>query len=177
MRAKSEWNGVMRMADEQKDGFVFYRSYIEAAEELPEERRWPFICDIAKYALDGVEPEFTGLEKMAFIIIRRNIDSGYRRYKASKENGQKGGNPNFKKGQSNPYYNAKNFSTLANDNITQDNLTETVTETGTVTTSKQSQCSVSEERALMGAPPPHTGETKNEEALPAYMWGWEPVIE
>ena len=54
----------------------------------------------------------------------------------------------------------KNFSTLANDNITQDNLTETVTETGTVTTSKQSQCSVSEERALMGAPPPHTGEKK-----------------
>jgi hypothetical protein len=162
------------MADEQKDGFVFYRSYIEAAEELPEERRWPFICNIAKYALDGVEPEFTGLEKMAFIIIRRNIDSGYRRYKASKENGKKGGNPNFKKGKPNPYYNGTNFSTVNSDNITQDNLTETVTETGTVTKSKQSQCSVSEERAPMGAPPPRK---RNELTPEQIAMGWKPVVE
>ena len=54
----------MRMADEQKDGFVFYRSFIEAAQELPEERRWDFIRGIAEYALDGKDPEFTGLEKI-----------------------------------------------------------------------------------------------------------------
>jgi hypothetical protein len=176
VRAKNEWNGVMRMADEQKDGFVFYRSYIEAAEELPEERRWPFIRDIAKYALDGVEPEFTGLEKMAFIIIRRNIDSGYRRYKASKENGKKGGNPNFKKGQPNPYYKGRDFSNVKSDNITQDNLTETETETETVTVteSKQSQYSVSEERAPKGAPPPRK---RNELTPEDIARGWRPVIE
>ena len=162
------------MADEQKDGFIFYRSYIEAAEELPEERRWPFICDIAKYALDGVEPEFTGLEKMAFIIIRRNIDSGYRRYKASKENGKKGGNPNFKKGQPNPYYKGADFSTVNSDNITQDNLTVTVTDTGTVTKSKQSQCGVAAERSLTGAPPPRK---RNELTPEQIAMGWKPVVE
>ena len=166
----------MRMADEQKDGFVFYRSYIEAAQELPEERRWDFIRGIAEYALDGKDPEFTGLEKMAFIIIRRSIDSSYKRYKASKENGKKGGNPNFKKGQPNPYYKGGNFSTVNSDNITQDNLTETETETETVTVteSKQSQYSVSEERAPKGAPPPRK---RNELTPEQIAMGWKPVVE
>lgn len=166
-------NGVMRMAEEQKESFVFYKSFIEAAEELPEERRWNFIKGIAEYAFDGKDPEFTGLEKMAFIIIRRSMDSSYKRYKASVENGKKGGNPNFKKGQSNPYY-KKKADDENGKKITQDNLTDTITDTGTVTKSKQSLCSVTEERAPMGAPPPR----KQNELTPEQIaMGWKPVVE
>jgi len=39
------------MAD-KKDSFLFYRSYIEAVDKLPIDRRYTFIRAIAVYALD-----------------------------------------------------------------------------------------------------------------------------
>ncbi|GIM61371.1 hypothetical protein CAPN008_14210 [Capnocytophaga canis] len=60
---------------------------------------------------------------MAFEFIKMDMDyydEAYQKKKeAKKENGKKGGNPNFKKGQSNPYYSKEKD----NLNITEDNLT------------------------------------------------------
>lgn len=80
-----------------KDGFLFYRSYLDTAEKLPKARRYPFLQAIVQYALDGVEPDFKGLEDIAFTAMRANIDSSNKRYQASVKNGKKGGRPPEKK--------------------------------------------------------------------------------
>lgn len=98
---------------EKRDSFLFYRSYIEAVDKLPADRRYDFLHAIACYALDGTQPGFDGAEDIAFGLMKANIDSCNKRYTASVENGKKGGNPNFKKGRRNPYYKRKK--------ITQDN--------------------------------------------------------
>ena len=90
-----------------KDSFLFYRSYIEAIDKLPAERRYDFIHALAYYALDGTEPQLDGAEGLAFGLMKANIDSCNKRYAASVENGKRGGNPNFKKGNPNPYYKKK----------------------------------------------------------------------
>jgi len=88
---------------EIKDAFVCYRSYIEAIRLLPEEKRWGFFDGILCYALDDVEPNFDGTENIMFALMKANIDSCNKRYKSSVENGKKGGNPSFQKGNPNPY--------------------------------------------------------------------------
>lgn len=80
------------MAD-KKDSFLFYRSYIEAVDKLPIDRRYTFIRAIAFYALDGTKPDFSGAEDIAFGLMKANIDSCNKRYMASVKNGKKGGRP------------------------------------------------------------------------------------
>ena len=96
------------MAD-VKDAFVCYRSYIEAIRLLPEDKRWDFFDGILRYALDAVEPTFSGTESAMFTLMKANLDSCNKRYSSSVENGKKGGNPKFEAGKPNPYY--KNKST------------------------------------------------------------------
>lgn len=93
---------------EIKDAFVCYRSYIEAIRLLPEDKRWNFFEDIINYALDGVNPELTGIDtKLAFTLMKANLDSCNKRYTSCVENGKKGGNPKFEAGKPNPYYKGK----------------------------------------------------------------------
>ena len=90
---------------ETKDAFVCYRSYIEAINLLPENKRWSFFEKIIGYALDDIEPRLTDNDsKLAFTLMKANLDSCNKRYKSSVENGKKGGNPNFQKGTPNPYH-------------------------------------------------------------------------
>jgi hypothetical protein len=110
---------VIETADEKQKTFLCYESYLAAIDLLPDCERWPFWKEIAQYAMYGEKPPLcTDMQKMAFTLISPNIDSCNRRYKTSVENGKKGGNPNFKKGRSNPYYKRKK--------ITQDNLNKDV---------------------------------------------------
>lgn len=71
------------------DRFSFYRSYYEAAKMLPEEEQGAFLMAVAEYAFDGVEPDFDGMEAMAFILIKPNIDASVK----ATENGKGGGRP------------------------------------------------------------------------------------
>ena len=54
--------------------------------------------------------------------FERMLEVRQRRAEAARRNGRKGGNPNFKKGQPNPYYNITESVMEDNQNITQDNL-------------------------------------------------------
>jgi len=68
------------------DSFVFYRSFHEALKDLPLEEYGAIMFAINEYALNGVEPELSGAIKMAFTLIKPQIDANNYR----KEAGQKG---------------------------------------------------------------------------------------
>lgn len=64
--------------------------------------------------------------RMAFEFFKNQFEIDESKYqskvKRDVENGHKGGNPNFKKGKANPYYNKDKKETIQdNPNITQDN--------------------------------------------------------
>lgn len=76
------------------NGFVVLQSYVDSINLLPENRRWPFFCELFRYRVDGVAPDpQTDLERMALVNIFPVIDKSVERYTANVENGQKGGRP------------------------------------------------------------------------------------
>lgn len=72
-----------------KQSFVFYRSFYEALSSLPDEVKGRLFDAICNYALNGAEPDFEGVEKALFTLMRPQLDANAKRY----ENGRKGGRP------------------------------------------------------------------------------------
>ena len=73
-----------------RDGFVFYRSFYEAINELPDENFKKVVCAICRYALYGDETtNLTMIEKSIFLLVKPQIDANERR----RQNGCKGGAP------------------------------------------------------------------------------------
>ena len=56
-------------------GFTFFRSYYEAALELPDKQRLAFYDAVIAYGLNGEESELTGLEKAMFSLTKPNLDA------------------------------------------------------------------------------------------------------
>lgn len=78
--------------DERK-AFSFYRSYYEAAKDLPtKEDQADFLMAICSYIFDGVEPEIQGLASAMFKLAKPNLDTSVKRANA----GQIGGSNNKK---------------------------------------------------------------------------------
>lgn len=72
------------------DSFVFFISFHEAIEDLPDKERLKCYDLIANYALYGVIPEdLSGISKTVFALVRPNIDSNIKKRKG----GNKGGRP------------------------------------------------------------------------------------
>lgn len=84
----------------KRESFVFYRSFRDAFNALDKDVRLRMYEAVIDYGLDLVEPHFEGIEKVLWTLIRPQLEANNKRF----ENGCKGGNPNFKKGQPNPYY-------------------------------------------------------------------------
>ena len=104
-----------------RDSFVFYRSFAEVISMIPDaEDKITLLNALIEYGLNGTEPDLQYPLSAMFKQMTSSIAGAQRRYQANVENGKKGGNPNFKKGKSNPYYNAKKI-TQDNPKITQDN--------------------------------------------------------
>lgn len=57
------------------EGFIFFPSYMEAAECLDEGDQLRFLRGLIQYGLTGEDPGFTGAMKGIFVIARRNIDA------------------------------------------------------------------------------------------------------
>lgn len=72
-----------------RDSTVFYRSFFEAVKELPAEQFKACVSAIMEYALDGKEPESSGIEKTVYLMAKPQIDANNKRY----QNGTKGGRP------------------------------------------------------------------------------------
>lgn len=85
-----------------KKGFVFYASFYEGINELPDENQLHVYQAVVKFAITGEQPtNLTGIEKAVFALIRPQIEANNQRY----ENGCKGGAP---KGNSNAKKTTKN---------------------------------------------------------------------
>ena len=67
--------------------FIFYGSFHEAMSELNNAQYGALMRAINDYALNGVVPELKGMLKMAFILIKPQLDANLER----RENGKGGG--------------------------------------------------------------------------------------
>lgn len=76
-----------------RDSFVFYRSFLEAAQYLPLEQKAQFLTAIIEYALNGTENiDYDPVVKSLMMMAKPQIDKNNIRY----ENGKKGGRPKTK---------------------------------------------------------------------------------
>ncbi|MBR5121941.1 MAG: hypothetical protein IKU91_00120 [Anaerotignum sp.] len=86
------------MEKDERSGFVFYKSFFEAADVLENEEQLMFLRAIITYGLFGTEPSNEDYSKnilAMFRLVRPQIDKNYERY----ENGKKGGRPKKEENQ------------------------------------------------------------------------------
>lgn len=98
--------------------------------EYPPEVRLEVYDAVIEYAASGKLSEMKPLSKMAFSFIKKELDYNQEKYNETCEmrsqSGKKGGNPNFRKGQTNPYYSGDKKADRHNQTlskITKDNQT------------------------------------------------------
>lgn len=112
----------------ERDSFIFYRSFYEAIKIINNEEKLEVYEAICNYSLNGIENKFNSTTAHAiFTLIKPNIDNATNRYKASVENGKKGGRPkkeeNLEKPKKNPKKPSNNLDeteTKANQNLNED---------------------------------------------------------
>jgi hypothetical protein len=76
------------------NGIIVKASYYNALKDFDNETFAIVFRALCEYGFTGVEPVFNNaVHNMAFQLIKPNIDSDLKRYKASAENGKKGGRP------------------------------------------------------------------------------------
>lgn len=96
----------------KKDSFVFYRSFWESVKALPLEIQHEILTAIIEFGLDKQEPKFADQYANAlWQLIKPQLDANWRKYENGCKgaiHGVKGGNPNFGKGKTNPYYSKDN---------------------------------------------------------------------
>ena len=128
-----------------KESVVFYKSFYDAIEELPNKYRAEVYAAVCRYSFYGEVPELSGVAKALFIVMRANIDASEKRYTAAVENGKKGGRPkkdsekpeeteeNPIETENKPNQNPTETETEPNQNLNDnENVTVTVTENVTV---------------------------------------------
>lgn len=157
----------MRMAD----SFVIYRSYVESARKLPEDKQLDFYNWLIDFALDDIEPDFSAESpEMRFALdlvfgqIKESVSASIKRYEACVENGKKGGAPRGNQ-------NAKKQPKKQPDNQPKKQPKNNLNKNDNV---NDNSYSVSEEGALSAPPPPR----KRDELTPEQIaMGWKPVVE
>lgn len=78
-----------------RESFIFYKDWLNALNEMPENAQLEVYKSIAKYALDGEISELSPLAKIAFSFIKPQIDRDTDKYikvvERNRENGKLGG--------------------------------------------------------------------------------------
>lgn len=77
------------MENNSRNSFVFYKSFQQAIDEAPESEQLAIYRAISYYAQYRKEADLTGLAKIAWLLIKPQLDANWKRY----ENGCKGGAP------------------------------------------------------------------------------------
>ena len=72
-----------------RDSIVFYKSFVEALNELPDEDRLRLYDAILNFGIYDKEPELSGIDAAVFALVRPQIEANNRKY----QNGTKGGRP------------------------------------------------------------------------------------
>ena len=69
----------------KRDSFIFYRSFYEALNDMPNESQLKIYQAIAMFSMDFKDPELTGIEATIFKLIKPQLEANNKRY----ENGSK----------------------------------------------------------------------------------------
>ncbi len=80
----------------KKDSFIFYRSFFEAINDLPDESQLIVYRAVSSYALNFREPKLKGLSKTIFTLIYPQLKANNQRYINGLKgagHGHKGGRP------------------------------------------------------------------------------------
>jgi hypothetical protein len=89
-----------------RDSFIFYRSFYEAINHLPEDQQLQIYKAIASYSLDFKEVNLKGISNAIFTLIKPQLEANKKRYLngiKGAEHGVKGGKPKTpNKPQTNP---------------------------------------------------------------------------
>ena len=107
-----------------RDSMVFYRSFMEAIDNLDPEQYKKVLQMVFHYAMDGIFPESEGMEYSLFLLMKPQIDANNRKYENGKkgaEFGKLGGRPK-KESPQKPLINPtespnENENVNANDNV------------------------------------------------------------
>lgn len=95
---------------QQRDSFVFYRSFYEVIKLLDDSNAKALLSAIGDYALDGIEPTFEdNILKAIWLPILPQLEANRRRY----ENGKRGGTPKGRR--NNPSGKSKEHSVSPKD--------------------------------------------------------------
>lgn len=70
---------------EEKESFVFYKSFFEALQDIKDKERLKLYDAICELALNGKDTKLTGIAKTIFTLIKPQILANTKRY----ENGKK----------------------------------------------------------------------------------------
>lgn len=82
---------------DERQAFLFYRSFYEAAKHLPKEEQADLLMAICAYSLDGEENELSGVAAAMFALVRPTLETS--RKKAA--NGKRGGSESKANGKQN----------------------------------------------------------------------------
>ena len=77
------------MSKQSRDYFPFFRSFFDAISDLDDTAQLELYRAIARYSLDGEEPELKGIASTIWKVIFPNLRNSRKQY----ENGLKGGAP------------------------------------------------------------------------------------
>jgi len=80
-----------------RDSFIFYRSFFEAAEELGDPDFGQLMRAVCSYALYGRAIDLSGFQSSLFKLIKPQLDANQRRYENSLKGGAPKGNKNAAK--------------------------------------------------------------------------------
>lgn len=110
----------------KKDSFVIYTSFYKPISKLSDKQLGRLFRAIFMHQLGEVVSVEEDIE-MAFEFFKNQFEIDESKYQGiverNRENGRKGGNPNFAKGRTNPYYTKDKGRNKTLQEITEDNLT------------------------------------------------------
>lgn len=112
-----------------KDTFILKTKYGSIINRLSDKQAGVLFKMLFNYVENGANAGSTDERvDMAFEFIKMDLDafseSYQKKVEANKKNGKRGGNPNFVKGKSNPYYKEKDNPNITEDNRTLPKITE-----------------------------------------------------
>ena len=83
--------------NEKRKGFMFYKTFDESLETLPEEEQKTMYRAIVKYGLYRIDPQLSGFCASLWKLIKPALDSSWKNYYNARKGGAPLGNQNARR--------------------------------------------------------------------------------
>ena len=74
---------------DERNAFLFYRSFYEAAKHLDKEAQADFMMAVCAYSLDGDVPDLSGVAAAMFALVRPTLETSRKKSASGKNGGSK----------------------------------------------------------------------------------------